>query len=57
MIFPTNASRCWKKGDFGADWGGGGGWWLVDREAMMWGEWRIFLKGCLLSLDWGTGVD
>lgn len=33
-ISPTNASRCWKNGDFGANWEG---WWLVGREAMMWG--------------------
>ena len=29
-ISPTKASRCWKKGDFGAGWAGS----VVEREAM-----------------------
>lgn len=30
-ISPTNASRCWKKGDLGAVWDD----WVVERVAMM----------------------
>ena len=50
-ISPTNASRCWKKGDFGAVWDGC----VVGREAMVLGNRRLFLDEQLQRI-WRTAI-